>query len=53
MIQEQGEKVACIDLSVVKGNYVPGANEPCPVMGFTDIEIEDIASCLGVQASQG
>ena len=51
MIEEEGEKVACIDLSVVKGNFVPGANDPCPVMGFSDIEMEDIASALGKQAS--
>jgi len=41
----------CMDLSVVRGHYVPGVSEPSPSMGFTDLEIEEIANQVGKQAS--
>ena len=55
LVKEESDiaQAICMDLSVVRGHYVPGVSEPCPSMGFTDLEIEEIANQVGKKADQG
>ena len=48
---EANKELVSLDLSAVKAHFAPGVGIPSPAMGFTDVQVSEIAYKIGLDTN--